>query len=155
MCVCGCVGVNVAGDSHTHHLIQVAAQSLRQVTDEFPEDQNPLVRVAGKMSSQMSQMAEFSRGRGELQNQSEMIDTAKAIAANGHKIVHLATLIGDHCTDQTIRSELQYCVEMIPTLSTQLRIISSVKAATPEDASVSTTLPAYDAYNCVHVRKLT
>ena len=124
--------------------MQVAAQSLRQVTDEFTEDQNPLVRVAGKMSSQMSQMAEFSRGRGELQNQSEMIDTAKAIAANGHTIVRLATLIGDHCTDHTIRNELQYCVEMIPTLSTQLRIISSVKAATPEDASVSTTLIAYE-----------
>ena len=50
MCVWGGGGggVSVACDSHTHGLMQVAAQSLRHVTDEFPEDQNPLVRVAGK-----------------------------------------------------------------------------------------------------------
>ncbi len=89
------------------------------------------------MSTQMSQMAEFSRGRGELQNQSEMIDTAKAIAANGQSMVRFASIIGEHCTDKTIRNELQYCAEMIPTLSTQLRIIATVKAATPSDSSVS------------------
>lgn len=100
-------------------------------------DNNPILTVAKKMSSQMSQMAEFSRGRGELQNQSEMIDTAKAIAANGQTIVRFAGIIGDHCTDRTIRNELQYCAEMIPTLSTQLRIIATVKASTPNDSSVS------------------
>ncbi len=36
-----------------------------------------------------------------------------------------------------IKANLEYCAEMIPTLSTQLRIIASVKAATPDDASVS------------------
>ena len=35
-----------------------------------------------------------------------------------------------------IKANLQYCAEMIPTLSTQLRIIASVKASTPDDASV-------------------
>lgn len=36
-----------------------------------------------------------------------------------------------------MKSNLQYCAEMIPTLSTQLSIIASVKAATPNDTSVS------------------
>ena len=36
-----------------------------------------------------------------------------------------------------IKANLQYCAEMIPTLSTQLRIIASVKASTPDDISVS------------------
>ena len=36
-----------------------------------------------------------------------------------------------------MKANLQYCAEMIPTLSTQLRIIASVKASTPTDTSVS------------------
>ena len=46
---------------------QVAAQSLREVADEFHEEGNIIIKVAKKMSQQMSQMAEFSHGRGELQ----------------------------------------------------------------------------------------
>lgn len=44
-----------------------------------------------------------------------------------------------HCMYMYIRmkANLEYCTEMIPTLSTQLRIIASVKASTPDDASVS------------------
>ena len=92
------------------------------------------------MSNQMSQMAEFTRGRGELQSKTEMIHTAKAIAANGQVIARFANVICDNCTDKTIKRNLQYCVEMIPTLSTQLRIIASVKAVTPDDTSVRDTL---------------
>ena len=36
-----------------------------------------------------------------------------------------------------MKTNLQYCAEMIPTLSTQLRIIASVKDCNPDDASVS------------------
>ena len=49
------------------HPTQVAAQSLQEVTDEFLEEGNPVITVAKKMSQQMFQMAEFTRGRGELQ----------------------------------------------------------------------------------------
>ena len=45
----------------------MAAQSLHEVADEFFEEGNIIIRVAKKMSQQMFQMAEFSRGRGELQ----------------------------------------------------------------------------------------
>lgn len=45
---------------------QLAAQSLRDVADEFQEEGNDIIKIAKKMSQQMSQMAEFSRGRGEL-----------------------------------------------------------------------------------------
>ena len=58
--------------THTHTHIsplhsQIAAQSLREVTDEFLEEGNPIITVAKKMSQQMFQMAEFTHGRGELQ----------------------------------------------------------------------------------------
>ena len=41
------------------------------------------------------------------------------------------------CVWCRLKANLQYCAEVIPTLSTQLRIIASVKASTPNDTSVS------------------
>lgn len=38
------------------------------------------------------------------------------------------------------KSDLLYYAEYLPTISTQLKIISSVKAATPSDISVSFTI---------------
>lgn len=46
---------------------KAAAQSLQEVANEFQEEENVIIAVAKKMSQQMFQMAEFSRGRGELQ----------------------------------------------------------------------------------------
>jgi hypothetical protein len=120
--------------------IAVAAQSLRDVTEAFHEEGNIIIKVAKKMSQQMSQMAEFSHGRGELQSKTEMIHTAKAIAANGRVVVQFANLICDQCTDERTKANLQYCAEMIPTFSTQLRILASVKASTPADSSADVML---------------
>ena len=89
------------------------------------------------MAQQMSQMADYARGQGELQDKDDMIHTAKAIAANGQAIVRFANIISELCTDKKTKASLQSCAEMIPTLSTQLRIIASVKASTPDDTSVS------------------
>ena len=114
-----------------------AAQSLKDITDDFVEDNNPIVDVAKKMAQQMSQMADYARGQGELQNKEDMIYTAKAIAGNGQAIVRFANIISELCTDKKTKASLQSCAEMIPTLSTQLRIIASVKASTPDDTSVS------------------
>ena len=46
---------------------KAAARSLQEVANEFQEEENVIIAVAKKMSQQMFQMAEFSRGRGELQ----------------------------------------------------------------------------------------
>lgn len=45
----------------------MAAKSLHDAANVFMEEGNPLVALAKKMSSQMFQMAEFARGRGEIQ----------------------------------------------------------------------------------------
>ena len=119
---------------------QFAAQSLKDITDDFVEDNNPIVDVAKKMAEQMSQMADYTRGRGDLRNKEDMILTAKAIAANGQAIVKFASIISELCTDKKTKASLQSCAEMIPTLSTQLRIIASVKASTPDDTSVSNSV---------------
>lgn len=89
------------------------------------------------MSEQMSEMAEFTRGKGDLHNKTDMILTAKAVAANGQTIHRIASLICKQCVDERSRNNLLCCAEMIPTLSTQLTILASVKTSTPDDISVS------------------
>lgn len=96
-----------------------------------------MVSVGRKMSEQMSQMAEFARGKGELKDKTEMILTAKAVAANGQTVHRIANVISKQCEDMRSRNNLLCCAEMIPTLSTQLTILASVKTSTPDDTSVS------------------
>ena len=99
------------------------------------------------MSEQMSQMAEFTRGKGELENKMDMIHTAKAVAANAQTIHRLANLISKQCVDERSKNNLLCCAEMIPTLSTQLTILASVKTSTPEDVSVSNNIASDMASN--------
>ena len=100
-------------------------------------EENPVIAVGKKMSEQMSQMAEFARGRGELWDKTDVILTAKAVATNGQTIHKLANLISKQCVDERSKNNLLCCAEMIPTLSTQLTILASVKMSTPDDVSVS------------------
>ncbi len=112
---------------------QAAAMSLREFTDEFLEDDNPLISVGKVISEQMTQMADFGRGRGDLKSKADMINTAKAAAENSNKIFKIAQSICKHCRDQKTKSNLQCRAEMIPTLSTPLTMLTSVRSSTAEN----------------------
>jgi len=114
------------------HSFQMAAMSLRELTDEFMEEKNPLISVGKAISEQMVQMADFARGRGDLQGKMDMIHTAKAVAVNGNNIFKLAQSICKQCRDHKTRTNLQCCAEAIPTLSTQLTMLASVRSSTAE-----------------------
>jgi hypothetical protein len=134
--------------------IKEAARVLQDQVDQFELGGNDFIILANRMAGQMFQMAEYSKGRGQLQSKPEMINTAKAIAANGNVIVQFAHLIAERCMDKRMRDDLQYYAEMIPTLTQQLRIISSVKAATPKDPSTDVMLMK-NAQNLMHAVKKT
>ena len=92
-----------------------------------------------------------------------MINTAKVIASNAKYILKFAHVIAEQSVDERYgkdlavqsfkfewdklqwdivlllfrsKNDLLYYAEYLPTISTQLKIISSVKAATPSDISV-------------------
>ena len=96
-----------------------------------------IVCVGKKMSEQMSQMAEYTRGKGVLQSKADMISTAKAVAANGQIIAKIVEVISNQCLDTRSKNNLLWCAEKIPTLSKQLTMIASVKTSTPDHISVS------------------
>lgn len=120
--------------------IELAAQLLQEETDKWEEENNSIVMVAKEMAHQMLQIAKFARGRNRLQNKMEMINTAKAIASNAKFILKFAHVIAEQSVDERSKSDLLYYAEFLPTISTQLKIISSVKAATPSDISADAVL---------------
>jgi hypothetical protein len=46
---------------------QRAAQFLQDEADQWEEENNSIIQLAKKMAMQMMQMAQFARGRGDLQ----------------------------------------------------------------------------------------
>ena len=106
--------------------------SLRELTEEFMEEDNPMITVGKVISEQMTQMADFGRGRGDLHSKADMINTAKAVAANGNNIHKIAQSISRRCRDQRTKSNLQCCAEMIPTLATQLTMLAAVRSSTAD-----------------------
>lgn len=120
--------------------IELAAQLLQEETDKWEEENNSIVKVAKEMAQQMLQIAKFARGRNRLQNKMEMINMAKAIASNAMFILKFAHVIAEQSVDERSKSNLLYYAEYLPTISTQLKIISSVKAATPSDISADAML---------------
>ena len=101
-----------------------------------------------------------------------MIATAKEVASNARIIAEYAKKIAQQCSDTRyghlvssylikaiamiisfrMKYNLEQSVELIPTLATQLTIISSVKAATPNDISVRTLI--YSNVTHYHTRLL-
>ncbi|XP_070540271.1 uncharacterized protein [Ptychodera flava] len=127
------------GSRHSKSLA-AAALVLQQETDRWEDDNNAIVKVAKTMSAQMYDMADFTRGQGSLSCKEEVINTAKAIAANGLVIVKFARIIAKYCLDKRFSDELLHYANQIPSYGKQLSIIASVKAATPEDKSTDIVL---------------
>lgn len=120
--------------------IELAAQLLQEETDKWEEGNNSIVSVAKEMAQQMLHIAKLAQGRNRIQNKMELINTAKGIASNAKSILKFAHVIAEQCADERSKSDLLYYAEYLPTISTQLKILSSVKAATPSDISADAML---------------
>eukprot|EP00794_Sanderia_malayensis_P005196 gene5196-5851_t len=120
--------------------IAAAAEILRREVEKWEEEGNSIITVVKQMSNQMLHMADYARGKGNLRSKVDFINTAKAIAANAKMIAKFAIIIADHCLDETCQANLMHYAELVPTISTQLKIIASVKAATPDDETADAML---------------
>ncbi|XP_054766366.2 uncharacterized protein LOC129273364 [Lytechinus pictus] len=132
--------VSDCGSVKYSNSITAAALALQQETDRWEGDKNEIIKVARTMSQQMRILAKFARRHCCMEDKEELISTAKAVAANGLKIAKFADIIAKNCTDKRFAEELQDEAQHIPTFSTQLDIIASVKAATPDDLTSNAAL---------------
>ncbi|XP_030842306.1 uncharacterized protein LOC100889191 [Strongylocentrotus purpuratus] len=120
--------------------ITAAALALQQETDRWEDDKNEIIKVARMMSQKMKVLATFARRHCCMEDKEELVATAKAVAASGLKIAKFADIIARNCTDKRFAEELRDEAQHIPTFSTQLDIIASVKASTPDDLTSNAAL---------------
>ncbi|XP_043490640.1 vinculin isoform X7 [Polistes fuscatus] len=106
--------------------IMMAAHGLHQEVRQWSSKDNEIIAAAKKMAVLMGKLSGLVRGEGG--NKRDLIACAKAIAEASQEVTHLAKELARECTDKRIRTNLLQVCERIPTIGTQLKILSTVKA---------------------------
>ncbi|XP_071956457.1 vinculin-like isoform X3 [Antedon mediterranea] len=106
--------------------IMTAAYDLHQEAMKWSSKGNDLIAAAKKMALLMAEMSKHVRGEGG--SKKELIDCAKAIAKASEEVTRLAKEITNRCPDKRMKTNLFQVCERIPTMATQLKILSTVKA---------------------------
>ncbi|EGD78240.1 hypothetical protein PTSG_09306 [Salpingoeca rosetta] len=133
--------------------IAVAAFSLKKETDRWSERKNPIVTTAKSMAEQMASMAKIASHEEDapaVQSpgiKGDMIGTAKGIAEQAKSIRLQAMDVAENCSDKRLKADLLYLCDRLPTISTQLKIIASVKAASSSQSSDADAMLIKNAQN--------
>lgn len=65
---------------------------------------------------------------GKAGSKKELIELAKLIAKESKEVVKLSRAMANKCTDKSMKKNLLTVIDRIPTISTQLKIVATVKA---------------------------
>lgn len=107
--------------------IMVAAHNLHREVRQWSAKDNELIAAARKMALLMARLSELVHND-DKGSKRELIATAKAIADASADVTRIAKQLARECTDKRIRTNLLQVCERIPTIATQLKILSTVKA---------------------------
>ncbi|KAF0301720.1 Vinculin [Amphibalanus amphitrite] len=94
---------------------------------QWSSKDNDIIAAAKRMAQLMAQLSQLVRGEGGG-NKRDLIACAKAIAEASEEVTRLAKELAHECTDKRMRTQLLQVCERIPTIGTQLKILSTVKA---------------------------
>nr|CAD7399014.1 unnamed protein product [Timema poppensis] len=106
--------------------IMMAAHGLHQEVRQWSSKDNNIIVAAKKMAVLMGRLSRLVRGEGGSKR--DLIACAKAIAEASEEVTRLAKELARECTDKRMRTNLLQVCERIPTIGTQLKILSTVKA---------------------------
>ncbi|CAH2098991.1 unnamed protein product [Euphydryas editha] len=112
---------------HPSQPILVAAHNLHKAVREWSSKDNEIIAAAKRMAILMARLSDLVRSDSKGSKR-ELIATAKAIAEASEEVTRLAKKLALECTDKRIRTNLLQVCERIPTIGTQLKILSTVKA---------------------------
>uniref|UniRef100_A0A8C6PTE2 Vinculin n=1 Tax=Nothobranchius furzeri TaxID=105023 RepID=A0A8C6PTE2_NOTFU len=121
---------------------------------------NDIIGAAKRMALLMAEMSRLVRGGSG--NKRALIQCAKDIAKASDEVTRLAKEVAKQCTDKRIRTNLLQVCERIPTISTQLKILSTVKATmlgrtniSDEESEQATEMLVHNAQNLMQSVKET
>lgn len=106
--------------------IMMAAHDLHQEVRQWSSKENEIIAAAKKIALLMARLSQLVRG--ESGTKKDLISCAKAIAEASQEVTRLAKEQAKLCTDRKMRTDILQVCERIPTMGTQLRILSTVKA---------------------------
>lgn len=106
--------------------IMMAAHALHMETKQWSSKDNEIIAAAKRMALLMAKLSQLVRGEGGTKK--DLIATAKGIAEASEDVTRLAKKLAAECTDRKMRTNLLNVCERIPTIGTQLKILSTVKA---------------------------
>merc|ERR1719234_2159581 len=106
--------------------IMMAAHELHQEVRQWSSKDNDIIAAAKKMALLMAKLSQLVQE--DSGSKRELISIAKAIAESSDEVTRLAKELAKECTDKRMRTNLLQVCERIPTIGTQLKILSTVKA---------------------------
>merc|ERR1712001_664532 len=106
--------------------IMMAAHELHQEVRQWSSKDNDIIAAAKKMALLMAKLSQLVQE--DSGSKRELITIAKAIAESSDEVTRLAKELAMECTDKRMRTNLLSVCERIPTIGTQLKILSTVKA---------------------------
>ncbi|CAF1409619.1 unnamed protein product [Adineta steineri] len=106
--------------------ILMAAHDLHMNIKQYSSHDNELIALAKKMAHFVAQLSLFIRG--ESGTKRDLISISRELSEMSEYITYLARQIASECTDRRMRMNLLQVSERIPTIGTQLKILSTVKA---------------------------
>ncbi len=132
------------------HFHQLAAHDLHQEVKQWSSKDNDVIAAAKRMALLMAQLSQLVAGSSAGDSKRQLISCAREIAEASQDVTDIAKELAKECTDKRMRtvsmsdastngirvigdfalvfqSLLQVC-ERIPTIATQLKILSTVKA---------------------------
>lgn len=140
--------------------MMVAARQLHDEARKWSSKGNDIIGAAKRMALLMAEMSRLVRGSGG--NKRALIQCAKDIAKASDEVTRLAKEVAKQCTDKRIRTNLLQVCERIPTISTQLKILSTVKATmlgrtniSEEESEQATEMLVHNAQNLMQSVKET
>ncbi|XP_062422749.1 vinculin-like isoform X3 [Pungitius pungitius] len=140
--------------------MMVAARQLHDEARKWSSKGNDIIAAAKRMALLMAEMSRLVRGGSG--NKRALIQCAKDIAKASDEVTRLAKDVAKQCTDRRIRTNLLQVCERIPTISTQLKILSTVKATmlgrtniSEEESEQATDMLVHNAQNLMQSVKET
>ncbi|XP_077202097.1 vinculin isoform X3 [Paroedura picta] len=140
--------------------MMMAARQLHDEARKWSSKGNDIIAAAKRMALLMAEMSRLVRGGSG--NKRALIQCAKDIAKASDEVTKLAKEVAKQCTDKRIRTNLLQVCERIPTISTQLKILSTVKATmlgrtniSDEESEQATEMLVHNAQNLMQSVKET
>eukprot|EP00117_Sycon_ciliatum_P000746 scpid35434/ scgid3194/ Vinculin; Metavinculin len=119
------IGKNMKGPALP---IMLAARELQEEALKWGAGDNALIQIARRMAARMAEIGSLFDSQGDVESRKRLINLAKELALDTKELIKLAKAVAAACTDRRLKATLLQLVDRLPMISTQLKIIATVKA---------------------------